>query len=210
MNAYIKKLMTYQSLKQLHQQGFSIAKISSITGINWRTIKSYLSMNVDEFNQFIESKSQRRRGLLPYESFVRTRLEKYPDTPAAQMHDWLKESFPEFPQTATRTLFNFVIWVRQKYTLPQIKPSREYEMVEETAYGSQAQADFGVYNLRNGMGKRVNVFLLLFNCRGPAISMSGLVISTLPLSWPLRAMSRPLRSFRVYLNKSFMTSTGFL
>jgi transposase len=160
MNAYIKKLMTYQSLKQLHQQGFSIAKISSLTGNNWLTIKFYLSMNMEEFNQFIECKSQRKRGLLPYESFVRTRLEKYPDTPAAQMHDWLKENFPVFPETATRTLFNFVIWVRQKYNLPQIKPSREYEVVEETSYGKQAQADFGVYNLRDGMGKRVKVFFI--------------------------------------------------
>lgn len=160
MNAYIKKLMTYQSLKQLQQQGFSISKISNLTGINWRTIKSYLAMNLEEFNQFIESKSQRKRGLLPYESFVRIRLEKYPDTPAAQMHDWLKENFPDFPQTATRTLFNFVIWVRQKYNLPQIKPSRDYEMVEETAYGKQAQADFGVYNLRDGLGRRVKVFFI--------------------------------------------------
>lgn len=141
LNAYIKKLMTYQSLKQLHQQGFSIAKISSLTAINWRTINSYLFMNMEEFNQFIESKSQRKRGLLPYESFVRTRLEKYPDSPAAQMHDWLKESFPEFPEfpeTATRTLFNFALWVRQKYNLPQIKPARQYVMVEESAYGKQA------------------------------------------------------------------------
>lgn len=160
MNAFIKKLMTYQTLNQLHRDGFSIAKISSITGINWRTIKTYLSMDLDEFNKFIESKSQRKRGLLPYESFVRTRLEKYPDTPAAQMHDWLKESFPEFPYTAIRTLFNFVMWVRQKYNLPQTRPSREYEMVEELPYGKQAQADFGMYNLRNGLGKRVKVFFI--------------------------------------------------
>jgi transposase len=160
MNAYLKKLMIYQSLQQLHQQGFSITKISDITGINWRTVKSYLSMPIDEFNLFIESKSQRKRGLLPYESFVKTKLEKYQDTSAAQMHDWLKESFPGFPQTATRTLFNFVMWVRQKYNLPQIKPVREYEMMEETPYGKQAQADFGVYNLRNGMGKRVKVFFI--------------------------------------------------
>jgi len=160
MNAYIKKLMTYQSLQQLHQQGFSITKISDITGINWRTIKSYLSMTIDEFNQFIESKSQRKRGLLSYESFVKSRLEKYQDTSAAQMHDWLKESFPKFPQTAIRTMFNFVMWVRQKYNLPQIKPVREYEMLEEAPYGKQAQADFGMYNLRNGIGKRVKVFFI--------------------------------------------------
>lgn len=57
-------------------------------------------MTADEFDQFIEKKAQRNRGLLPYESFVKTKLEKYQDTPAAQMHDWLKENFPVFPQTA--------------------------------------------------------------------------------------------------------------
>ncbi|MHA4812664.1 IS21 family transposase [Flavitalea flava] len=160
MNAYLKKLMIYQSLQQLHEQGFSITKISSITGINWRTVKSYLSMPIDEFNRFMENKSQRKRGLLPYESFVKAKLEKYQETSAAQMHDWLKENFPEFPQTATRTLFNFVLWIRQKYNLPQIKPVREYEMLEESPYGKQAQADFGVYNLRNGLGKRVKVFFI--------------------------------------------------
>jgi hypothetical protein len=52
------------------------------------------------------------------------------------------------------------MWVRQKYNLPQIKPVREYEMLEESPYGKQAQAEFGVYNLRNGMGKRVKVFFI--------------------------------------------------
>src|SRR6266566_280040 len=160
MNAYLKKVMIYQQLQQLHQQGFSIVKISSVTGINWRTVKSYLSMTIDEFHQFIEKKAQRKRGLLPYESFVKTKLEKYQDTSAAQIHDWLKESFPEFPSTATRTLFDFVMWIRQKYNLPHIKPVREYGMLEESPYGKQAQTDFGVYNLRNGMGKRVKVFFI--------------------------------------------------
>jgi transposase len=160
MNAYLKKVMIYQQLHQLHQQGFSIVKISQVTGINWRTVKSYLSMTIDEFHQFIEKKAQRKRGLLPYESFVKTKLEKYQDTSAAQMHDWLKESFPEFPPTATRTLFDFVMWIRQKYNLPHIKPVREYEMLEESPYGKQAQTDFGVYNLRNGMGKRVKVYFI--------------------------------------------------
>jgi transposase len=31
-------------------------------------------------------------------------------------------------------------------------------MVEETAYGMQAQVDFGEYNLRDNHGKRVKVF----------------------------------------------------
>ena len=102
MNAYLKKIMIYQNLQQLHQKGFSIAKISGLTGVNWRTVKAYLSMSSDEFDLFIENKSNRKRVLLPYENFVKTKLEKYQDTPAAQMHDWLKEGFPEFPETPSQ------------------------------------------------------------------------------------------------------------
>ncbi|WPV64297.1 IS21 family transposase [Chitinophaga sp. LS1] len=160
MNAYLKKIMMYQSIKELHEQGFSIAKISSTIGINWRTVKSYLSMTLEEYNLFIEKRAQRQRGLSVYESFVREKLEKYQDTSSAQMHDWLKENFPEFPKTAIRTMFDFVMWVRRKYNLPYIKPLREYEMLEESPYGKQAQADFGEYNLRNGTGKRVKIYFI--------------------------------------------------
>src|SRR5206468_11585557 len=35
---------------------------------------------------------------------------------------------------------------------------REHAMVEESALGAQAQADFGEYNLRNSQGRKVKVY----------------------------------------------------
>jgi hypothetical protein len=74
------------------------------------------------------------------------------------MHDWLKESFPGFPKVSPKTVFNFVSWVRNRHNLPFIKAPRQYEMVEELPYGKQGQVDFGEYNMRDTLGKRVKVF----------------------------------------------------
>jgi hypothetical protein len=88
---------------------------------------------------------------------VYAKLKLYPDTSAAQMHDWLKEHFRHLATVSPKTVFNFVAWVRQKYNLPKIPSARIYEMVAETPYGAQAQVDFGFYNMRDGTGKQVKV-----------------------------------------------------
>jgi hypothetical protein len=51
-------------------------------------------------------------------TFIKSRLEKYPDTSSAQMHDWLKEHFADFAATTAKMVFNFVAWVRVRYYLP--------------------------------------------------------------------------------------------
>lgn len=115
-------------------------------------------MSERDFDLFMEKQSDRRKDLVPYEAFVKGRLEQYTDTSAAQMHDWLKEHFPVFPTVSPKTVFNFVAWVRQQYRIPKTSIVREYEVVAELPYGKQAQADFGEYNLRDNQGKRVKVF----------------------------------------------------
>ncbi|MEO5995049.1 MAG: hypothetical protein ABIN89_00040 [Chitinophagaceae bacterium] len=50
-------------------------------------------MSERDFDQFMEKQSDRKRELLPYETFIQSRLVNYPDTSSAQMHDWLKEQF---------------------------------------------------------------------------------------------------------------------
>lgn len=115
-------------------------------------------MTEQEYEKFLEDQSDRKKGLEPYESFVKARLSKYPETSSAQMHDWLKEHYPDFPAVSSKTVFNFVCWVRQKYHLQKTTFPREYAMVAECAYGGQAQADFGEYNMRNNQGKQVKVY----------------------------------------------------
>lgn len=100
----------------------------------------------------------RVRELSAYESFVKIKLEKYPDTSASQMHDWLKEFDENFPKVSPKTVYNFVMWVRQVHNIPKIREKREYLIVEELPYGKQAQVDFGEYNIRTGTGGRKKVY----------------------------------------------------
>jgi len=162
MNVHLAKFMTYYEIHRLSRSGQSISKISLYLGLNRRTVTKYLSMSEQEYEAFLTQQSNRQKILLDYEGFVKERLEKYRDTSAAQMHDWLKEHHPELPKVSQKTVFNFVSWVREKHQLPIIKTERQYQQVEETAYGKQAQVDFGEYNMRTAAGTRVKVFFFTF------------------------------------------------
>ena len=158
MNAYQTKFMVYYEVHRMSLEGYSISKICRTVLLNWRTVHKLLSMNETEYELAIDRKGERNKELQPYEGFVKSRLTEYQDTSSAQMHDWLKEHFNDFPPVSPKTVFNFVTWVRQEHRLPKISPLREFEMVEELPYGKQAQVDFGEYNLRNNLDKGVKVF----------------------------------------------------
>jgi transposase len=157
MNVFIAKIIMYHQLQQLDAEGYSVSKISSLMGINRRTVKKYLAMTERQFEAFQNNQSDRKKQLLPYEQFVKEKLETYRDTSAAQMHDWLKERFADFPTVNPKTVFNFVHWVRSRYNLPFLQQFREYETVAELAYGKQAQVDFGQYTMRTSAGSRIKV-----------------------------------------------------
>lgn len=158
MNYYLNKFMTYYEIHRMSLEGHSVTQISNHLALNWRTVKKYLSMSEQEYEEFLITGSQKKKLLSPYEDFVRTKLEVYRDTPAAQMHDWLKEYDADFPKVSPKTVFNFMQWVRTKHNLPHIELHRQYGMVEELPYGKQAQVDFGEYNMRSSTGYRVKVF----------------------------------------------------
>lgn len=147
----------YHEIKKMKEEGFTISKIGRRTSLDRRTVRKYLSMTEPGFDKFLENQSERKRDLLPYESFVKSKLVKYPDTSSAQMHDWLKESYPDFPLKSAKTIFNFVSWLRIKYHIPKISPTREYEIVDVLPYGQQAQVDFGEYTMRTSNGSKVKV-----------------------------------------------------
>ena len=147
----------YHEIQRMNREGFSISRISRIVLLDWRTVKHYLSMREADFDLFISGQPERKKELQSCEGFVHAKLKLYPDTSAAQMHDWLKEHFSHLEAVSPKTVFNFVTWVRQKYNLPKIPSARIYEMVAETPYGAQAQVDFGFYSMRDGTGRQVKV-----------------------------------------------------
>ena len=143
MRAYFNKLMVYHEIHKLKRDGFSDSRISRELVMSRHMVSRYLSMSEQEYNLFLDKQSNRKKELHPYEDFVKAKLEKYPDISAAQMHDWLKEHYSAFSDVSPKTVYNFVMWVRQKYGIPKITVGREYFIVEETDYGKQAQVDFG-------------------------------------------------------------------
>ena len=164
-NKYLNNWIMYHEIHKLSRTGFSNAKIARYLVLDARTVKRMLSMTEEQYELQLLSDQTRTKILSAYEPFVRQRLEAFHDTPAAQMHDWLKEHYPGFEKVGTRTVFNFVMYVRQKYNIPIVKVTRQYFPVEELPYGQQAQVDFGSYNLRmaNGGQKKIHFFAMVLS-----------------------------------------------
>jgi transposase len=146
----------------MHREGYSISKINDLLGLHRNTIRKYLSMREADYEALLIRQGERRKELDSYEEFVRERLRLFPETSAAQMHDWLKEHHSSFPKVNPKTIFNFVHWIRDKYNIPKLSVKRQHQVVEELPYGKQAQVDFGQYNMRTSSGKRVKVFFFTF------------------------------------------------
>lgn len=145
--------MTYHEVHRMDREGFSIAKIADYLGMNWRTAKRLLSLSEEEFAEELTKPKGRKKTLEHYTDFVREKLELYPDTSAAQMHDWLKEHHQDFPSVNQKTIFNFVQSVRTTYNILRAESDRAYGMVQELPYGMQGQVDFGFYNMSTTLGK---------------------------------------------------------
>jgi len=125
-------------------------------------------MSEQEYLDYQERLSHRLKKLKPYEDFVRERLEACQEASAAQVHDWLKECQPDFKKVSTKTVYNFVLYVREKYRLPKVFAAQEFCKVPELPYGQQAQVDFGEYNMTNSDGQRKKVyFFALVLSRSP-------------------------------------------
>lgn len=165
MNYYLNKLMTYQQIHQMYRDKQSIRKIAKESNLNFRTVKQLLSLSEEEFLASCHKRKGRRKLLGGYEDFVHKRLELYPQTSSAQMHDLLKEAFSDFATVSQKTVYNYVLHVRSLYDLPLEEWGRDFQMVAELPYGQQAQVDFGFYNMRTSAGKtrKVQFFCLVLS-----------------------------------------------
>ncbi len=148
----------YHQIHKMSREGWKPSQISNYLVLDRRTVKKYLSMSEEAYYEYLDSLGNRKRELQAYENFVKSKLEAYPETSAAQMHDWLKEHNDDFPGVSSKTVYNFVMWIRQQHNIPKQSKVREYSIVEQLPYGQQAQVDFGQYNMRSGKDKRVKVY----------------------------------------------------
>lgn len=134
------------------------SQIAARLDIDIRKVKKILSMDEKQYEAYLIRISSRKKKLFEYEDFVRRRIDNCLEASAAQVHDWLKEAYPDFIKVSERTVYNFVRQVRSKYGLTKVFSARQFTMVEELDYGRQAQIDFGECNMTDTEGKRVKVY----------------------------------------------------
>ena len=154
----ISKWIMYYEIHKLERLGFSTAKIARYLAVDPRTVSKYLHLTEDGYELSLLNLQERNKALARYETFVKEKLEQFTETSTAQIHDWLKERYPDIPKVSPKTVYNFVMYVRQKHNIPIETISREYFPVEDLPYGQQAQVDFGEYNMRSENGKRKKVW----------------------------------------------------
>jgi len=161
----LNQWIMYHLIHHYDRLGFSSERIARYLGMDGRTIRKYLTMSEQDFEQSLISRVKREKTLSSYEDFVKQKLLEFQDTSSSQIHDWLKEHHPDLPDVTSKTVYNFVMHVRQTHNIPIVKPAREYSPVEELPYGEQAQVDFGDYNMRmtDGTRKKVKFFAMVLS-----------------------------------------------
>jgi transposase len=157
----------WHKVKELWSKGLNKSQISQEVGIHRKTVRHYLSMDEQEFYKWICKRTNLPTKLQGYYDFVKEQLESHPYLSASQIEDRLKERYADLPDVHPKTVYNFVQSVRTAHQIakPRNKHVRAFEKREETAYGDEAQVDFGVYNMpkQGGGHQRVWVFAMVLS-----------------------------------------------
>ena len=157
----ITLLLMYDKIQEYLRQHYSLRWISKKLRINYRTLKKYQSMSREEYESYIANIGNKPFSLEFYKEFVVKKLRLFPETSSAQMHDWLKEAYPDFPSITPRTVYNFVMKIRQDTGIAKISLNeRQYGPIPDAEPGEYAQVDFGQKKLRTGTGGWKKVYFM--------------------------------------------------
>lgn len=158
----------WYKVRELNSEGFNKSQISRELCIDRSTVRKYLLMNETEFYNWLEHPRCLPLKLQAYYNYTKQQLEAHPCLSASQIEDRLKERFEGLPYVHSKTIYNFVKLIRAKEGIKKKEEHqpREYAKLPETAYGYQAQVDFGEYFMmtKENTRKKVHFFVLVL-CR---------------------------------------------
>lgn len=164
----LERIVMWHKVKELSSKGLKKAQIGRKLGISRDTVRSYLKMTQEEFLNSGICNRQYKKKLDPYKEFIKTHLETENCFSAPQIHDRLKESFPDLPVISERTVYSFVEEVRDEFGIAKTNEvlPRQTCQLSPTDYGEDAQVDFGEKLIRNEKGYYVRIyFFALVLCR---------------------------------------------
>lgn len=156
----LKKYLMWYKVNELFSDGLKKSQISNALGLHRHTVSKYLGMTEEEFRASQSYDRQYGHKLDAYEGYVVNELREWPFLSAPQIHDRLKENFPDLPQVTEKTVFNFVSRLRLSHDIPKEaeKEIRPYEKQPETPYGKYAQVDFGERWMPTAQGTSTKVY----------------------------------------------------
>lgn len=165
----IKKLVMWYKVKEYRSYGLTKTQISRLTGLHRQTVAKYLNMSEQEFMSSQTYTRNYAHKLDRYESFVVEELRNPAGLSAAQIEDHLREK-PDYDRTTcSKTVYNFVQYVRRKHKIPipSQERLRQFEKQVDTAPGEYAQVDFGeryVTRSDGSGGQKVYFFAMSLSC----------------------------------------------
>lgn len=111
----LEKIVMWHKVKEFSSRVLKKFPIGRKLGMSRDTVRSYLKMTQEEFlNRGICSR-QYKKKLDPYKDFIKTLLEDESCYSAPQVHDRLKERYPDLPYISEKTVYTFVEEVRDEF-----------------------------------------------------------------------------------------------
>lgn len=155
-----RKLVMWYKVKELKSKGLHCAQIAHELGLHRHTVEKYVKMSLAEFQASEAYERDFKYKLDIFEEEVKNELIRAPYLSSRQVHDHLREHHTDFPTVSEKTVFNFVMRIRDKYQISKTyeETFRPMEKQPESAPGVSMQADFGEYWMHRDDTRRVKVY----------------------------------------------------
>ncbi|KXS46429.1 MAG: transposase, partial [Halanaerobium sp. T82-1] len=127
----------YIQLQQLKEMGFSKSQIARQLEISRPTLNRYYDLNIDEYEQLLQSMTTRAKKADEYHDWILNYLREYPDIKASEIYYWIQEKTNGDPGFSEGTLRNYIRELRKEYNIPKTKSPRLYEAIEDPPMGQQ-------------------------------------------------------------------------
>ena len=85
----------YSKIQQLKLDKYNKSQIARRLGVNIKTVIKYWDISPEVYSGIHKTSKSRSRKLDRYKPQILARLQEHPDFSAAQIHDWLKEIYPD-------------------------------------------------------------------------------------------------------------------
>lgn len=163
----IKITNMWHKVKELAANGLKTGQISLLLGVHRDTVRKYKRMSESDMHRLVERPYQnRQKKLADYTGYVESLLRTTPYLTAPQVLDHLKETYADLPSVSDKTVYNFVMAVRQSIDLPKTKEDvRQMIKLPDPDYGREAQVDWGEKNMitASGRWKKVYFFAMVMS-----------------------------------------------